>query len=251
MAMTDKTYLEFSYTPPDFFEESASYQMEWGTLMVEHGKAIYTLSSPVSNVSDELRAEVAEETSRVFNLRQVLVGRPYRLTGPDVVVHYGDGDTGRVIHVGLCEELNLSASVETMTIDESGRVTHDSRQERIDAHDGFMNSMIPKMGEATLRHMVSSLGRALSDPENEFVHLYELRDAASKKYGGEGPARAALGISKGDWSLLGRLANDAPLRQGRHRGVHAHQLRDATLEELSEARRVARTILDAYAKTLP
>jgi hypothetical protein len=91
----------------------------------------------------------------------------------------------------------------------------------------------------------------LREPGNELIHLYEIRDALSTKFGGERGVRAALlGISSSDWSMLGRLANDEPIRQGRHRGHHAGALRGATETELAQARAIARRMIDAYLRYL-
>jgi hypothetical protein len=103
---------------------------------------------------------------------------------------------------------------------------------------------------------VDSYVKAMQDPADELVHLFEIREAAWKHFGKkEAAVQKAFGIDKSKWrdfgwSELGRLANDAPLRQGRHRGKHANQLRDATPEELAEARTIARRFIEAFAATI-
>ena len=79
----------------------------------------------------------------------------------------------------------------------------------------------------------------LSDSESG-----DLRDS----FGGQKAAYAALGLSRRDWSRLGRLANDEPLRQGRHRGKKMGQLRDATPDELKEAQAIAVAMIEGYLK---
>ena len=75
--------------------------------------------------------------------------------------------------------------------------------------------------------MVDSYVKAMQDPANELVHLFEIREAAWKHFGKkEAAVQKAFGIDKSKWrdfgwSELGRLANDASLRQGRHRGMRA------------------------------
>jgi hypothetical protein len=97
--------------------------------------------------------------------------------------------------------------------------------------------------------MIESFGKSIDDPANELVHLYEIRDAAADHFGGEIAARTKLGLSKASWSELGRLANDEPLNQGRHRGRQSELLRDATADELDTARRIARQVLEAFVAT--
>ena len=98
--------------------------------------------------------------------------------------------------------------------------------------------------------MLQSYSWAVSFPDDELVYLYEIRDAATEPYGKQVAARNALGISKTDWDKLGSLANNEPLRQGRHRGSQTADLRNATEDELEEARRIAREIISGLAKTL-
>jgi len=90
----------------------------------------------------------------------------------------------------------------------------------------------------------------VNDPNNELVHLYEIRDTLSKKFGGENAACQALNISAAQWSRLGQLANNEPLRQGRHRGKNPGALRDATEAELTEARDITRQFVEAFLEYL-
>lgn len=94
----------------------------------------------------------------------------------------------------------------------------------------------------------SPVQASVKDPDNELVHLYEIGDALAKKFGDA--VRAKLGITRAQWSRFGRLANNEPLRQGRHRGKNAGNLRDATEGELQEARGIARTMIEAYLQFL-
>ena len=84
--------------------------------------------------------------------------------------------------------------------------------------------------------MLKSYQASAKDPDNELVHLYEIRDALVKKFGDSGALRTKLGITRNEWSRFAQLANVEPLRQGRHRGTKAGNLRDATEGELQEAR---------------
>ena len=79
---------------------------------------------------------------------------------------------------------------------------------------------------------------SVRDPANELVYLYEIRDALSVKFGSDRGARIALAITSSQWSRLGQLCNDEPLRQGRHRGKTRVALRDASEDELFEALRL-------------
>jgi hypothetical protein len=145
----------------------------------------------------------------------------------------------------------LICSVDGTVVDGSGNVLWDTKVDRIAAHAAELDSLAPKMLKSpTLRSLVESHSHSIDDPANELVHLYEIRDALRKHYGGERAARGALGIAKPEWNRLGALANDEPLRQGRHRGEHLPALRDASASELEEARSIAKRWILLFAQTL-
>jgi hypothetical protein len=89
-------------------------------------------------------------------------------------------------------------------------------------------------------------GNAIKYPENEFSYLYEVREALSKEFGGEKSVINTLAIDKKDYKELGRLANHEPVRQSRHRGVNVKDLRDASQDELIQARSIARQMIMRY-----
>jgi len=91
---------------------------------------------------------------------------------------------------------------------------------------------------------------AVRDPNNELVHLYEIRDALVVKFGGDAATRTTFRISRAQWSRFGARCNDELLRQGRHRGNNAGAFRDATEGELMEARGIARTMIESYLQYL-
>jgi hypothetical protein len=94
--------------------------------------------------------------------------------------------------------------------------------------------------------MLSFYKNAINDPDNELVHLFDVWEALAERFGGQRDAQIALGINKSECSKLGRLANNEPIFQGRHRGKKVGELRQATETELEEARGVARKMIKAY-----
>jgi hypothetical protein len=137
--------------------------------------------------------------------------------------------------------------VDFQLCDKHGNIIADSKRDRIERKKDFADLVSTfRPSDATLVSLLQSYDAAVRDPNNELVHLYEIRDALSVKCGGDEEARSALGISSADWSKLGRLCNKEPLRQGRHRGNISVALRDATESELAEARQIARGMIYAY-----
>jgi hypothetical protein len=250
--MATKTELEFNYEPSDYFEEAHYQRLSDGELRADEGKAVVVLDVPADPVPDVLRVRVSQEVESVFKLRQLLDRRPFRVLPPAAVQYGIAGVEGRAVFVSIDEVIHAHAAdhVDLVTTNASGEVIHDTRAERIAEHKRFISSLLPKMSNGTMRAMVDSYCKAIDDPANELVHLYEVRDAAKKYFGNGAAARSALSISRDDWGDLGRLADEEPLNQGRHRGNHAPNLRDGTPEELEQARGIARRIIDAFAKVI-
>src|SRR5205823_13025239 len=98
----------------------------------------------------------------------------------------------------------------------------------------------------TLNALLESYDAAVSHPTSELVHLYEILDALGKYYGGKEKALRQLQITQKEWQRLSGLANDEPLKEGRHRGKHS-KLRHATTDELGEARKIASHLIEAFA----
>lgn len=129
----------------------------------------------------------------------------------------------------------------------NGRV-HDTRKTRIEKQTEI------DLRAADLSHeypvvcrILESYERAVADPGDELVHLYEVWEAITGELGGEGVALKTLGLSKSNKNNLTMLANNAPVQEGRHRGAHhTKQLRAAMEEELGKARGFVRTLIDRY-----
>lgn len=87
---------------------------------------------------------------------------------------------------------------------------------------------------------------SVRDPDDEFVHLYEIRDALQKKFGNRKKAFKELGITDKEWKVIGDLADNQPLEQGRHRGKFVGVLRAAKRSELDAARKSAADFIEKY-----
>ncbi|MCB2218743.1 MAG: hypothetical protein KQH59_22000 [Desulfobulbaceae bacterium] len=130
--------------------------------------------------------------------------------------------------------------------DAAGNVIQDTRKERIQRRIGFVKLAANHLNNALAVALLRSYAAAVNDPRNELVHLYEIRDAPSRQFGGEAAAKSAANISRAEWFRLGQLSNDEPITQGRHRGKSLGSLREATNEELTEARGIARKMIEGY-----
>jgi hypothetical protein len=153
------------------------------------------------------------------------------------------GETGRFACSGSTADFRVT--------DRNGNIFNDSKRDRIEKKKSFAELVASHHATDTLlASLLQSYNASVRDPNNELVHLYEIRDALSTKFRGENATRKALSMSASRWSRFGQLCNDEPLRQGRHRGKTGGVLRDATEDELTEARGIAQAMIDGYLQYL-
>jgi hypothetical protein len=250
--MTIKTTLEWGFEPTEFFEASTPpFALPGGELVVEAGKAVYTLSTPLDPVPHAVRDAATQHVKAVFAAREMLIGRTFELNGPHVAQYLAGGIRNITIHPLGVSAMAMVGSVDFVVRDATGKVARDTKAERIATESQWVADVAPKLLQSPiLARMVESYNKSSRDPANALVYLYEILETAVKHYGGKTAAIKTLGVSAADWSELGRLANYEPLHEGRHRGATLSGLRHTTPEELNRAMSVALSIIEGLARQL-
>lgn len=245
----DRTEIEWNYTPADFFEAPYRTSRADYELLLEGGVARATLRVP-QEIDAGLQKRITSDVAAVLRSRQLLTHRPFQLHAPRVLQVRG-GKRNTVVSLRSAEAVTVGMSVDAVVTDSTGNVIADTRAERIRSQTDFIDAVAPKAARSpVLISLLESYSRAVEDPANELVHLYEIRDAIVKHHGNEQAARTTLGISSGEWSRFGKLANAEPVEEGRHRGRHPSGRRPATREELAEVRATASRLIEAFARTI-
>ena len=249
--MDDVVVLEWTFSPSDYFEEEIVIERDTYTMTIGHGTVEAWVDPAAYDQEHKMRSYLHNMLNDYFLGVQLSTHGVYTLSQASM---YKPLANGRKEHTIFLESIVSSSSVSAVDLvvkDKDGNIISDSRKERIDKVRR-LSELIAKHRpkDKVLNSVLISHQTALEDPHNELVHLYEIRDALSDKFGGENNARAELTVTKAKWSRLGKLANDEPLRQGRHRGRKVRELRDATKSELAEARSIARTMIEAYLEYL-
>jgi hypothetical protein len=239
--------LEWIFSPPNYFEDPIQVTRDKYVMTIANGKVEAGIDASVFDRDPFLRQSLDAALNDRFLGVQLLTHQPYQLSESTITRLHPDGRKDRFIELEA-EQLKLSGEIlDRQVMDKDGNVLMDTRRERIERKE-TLAELVEKYRakDAVVASLLRSYHAAVEDPDNELVHLYEIRDALSKRFGGDAEARSALGISSKSWATLGRLANDEPLRQGRHRGKAEGPLRDATENELTEARATARSMVEAY-----
>ena len=209
------------------------------------GKIEATLDPTDFSANPKIKDEIEESLHNRFRGAQLLSHKPYEITFSDKALIYPDGHREISIEVG--EMILVGEQCDIVVTDKHGNIVKDSKQERIEMIKALAD-LAEKHGERDrlAKTILGSYSASVMDPNNELVHLYEIRDALSKQFGGEQRACEALQISHTKWKKLGYIADNLPIKQGRHRGEFIGILRDATEGELQESREIASELVVAY-----
>jgi hypothetical protein len=243
--------LEWKFSPPNYFEEAIEISRQDYTMTIASGLARATIDSALYDANPSIRRELHDALNNRFLGVQLLTHRAYELCNSTMTRAHPDGRRDIFIEPEPARILLSGGVADIKVIDKDGKVISDTRRDRIEKKKSLAELVTThRATDRLLASLLSSYDAAVRDPNNELVHLYEIRDALAAQFGGENAVRSALGITSSQWSRLGRLCNDEPLRQGRHRGKTGGALRDASEAELGEARGIARTMIEVYLQHL-
>jgi len=243
--------LEWKYSPETYLEEPILIEFEGGGLEIKGGVAIAVIVPEVFHADESIREKLTAKIESRLHAVQIMTHKDFELSKPSRTDIREDGKKNHFLEVESCVMSMSVGTVDIVVHDKNGNVVSDSKRERIDKQHAFA-ALVDKHREhdATLDQMLKSYQQSVKDPKDELVHLYEIRDALSNKFGSKEGAIKALGITKGEWDEIGKLANTLPLKQGRHRGQSVGALREAEPVELEMARKSVVHLIDKYLKSL-
>ena len=239
--------LEWAYSPRDFFESPIEIARSDYPIDIASGTISAKLPASTFDADAQMKRRLHDSLFDRMRGVQLLTRKPFELSKPRLTRIEPDGRRHIYVELEGAVLTFIGGSVDFTITNANGKVVRDTKQERIGKKQELAE-LIAKYspGDSTLGAMLKSYATSTSDANNELVHLYEVRESLSVAFHGESKARGALSISRANWSSLGQLCNDEPLRQGRHRGKSLGVLRDATETELSEARNISRLMIEAY-----
>ncbi|MBZ5565847.1 MAG: hypothetical protein LAP13_25935 [Acidobacteriia bacterium] len=238
--------LEWTYTPTEFFEEAIHIGHEDYQMKIEGGKVEARIRPDIYDKIPMMRDALHEALNFRFLSRQFLTHKLYSLSKSSESRLYPDGRKNVRI---FAESIMMTCAVGSADIllkDTNGNVIIDSRQDRVH-REKELGTLVEKhrSKDKLIALLLKSYSDAVNDPKNELVHLYQIQEALTTRFGKK-KAPTKLGIDPTQWDGFKALADDKPLRQGRHRGRNADKLRDATEAELEQARTFVRKLIEAY-----
>ena len=238
--------LRWEYKPKTIFEERFIAELDGCHIVVDEGTVLASLPMVAGDTRSPLRHDVEAYVDSLFLGVQIATHKECELSRPSVSTPHEDGSRGYILE---CEPgvIRITGGQVDLTYTRTDGTVVDTRRERIQRKHGLSRaaaSFGPK--DEVLARMLRSYRSAIADVEDELIHLYEVLDSLSSAFGSQSDALRDLGMPKPAWSRLGQLCNDLPLHQGRHRGRVKQPIRDASAEELDEARRLAASFIESY-----
>lgn len=247
MSKVISVQLEWQYSPENYLEEPILIEFQGVELEIKDGVAVAAIAPEVFHVDELIREELTKKIESRLHAVQIMTHKDFELSKPSRTDIREDGKNNQFLEAELCVITSCVGTVDFVVHDKDGNVVSDSKRDRLDKQHALA-TLIDKHWEhdTTLDLMLKSYNHSVKDPNDELVHLYEIRDALANRFSSTRNAIKALGITKGEWDEIGKLANILPLKQGRHRGQSAGTLRDAEPAELEMARESAFHLINKY-----
>ncbi len=246
MRQASKTTIEWTYEPREFFEEEIALNFSGGLIAISQGKAPGEFDASRYDEGDVFRTEAHNFVESAFLAQQVQNHLAFTLAQPAIAREHADGRRDVSIFVNSVVMVMTVGTLDIVVRDASGKVTADSKAERLEKQSQFrtdVNRISPT--DVALRRMLQSFRNAIRDSDNMLIHLYEIRETLVTEFSGEKYARQSVNVSSTDWRKFGRLANNEPLLEGRHRGKHA-ALSKITPEEAAWALNFSQRLMEGY-----
>lgn len=242
-----KLALEWTYTPEDFFEQEIEIDSEEYSVKIGMGSIRTVLLKSIE--SEEYFNKIQEEMCDVFKSVQLENHSIFELSNYIIVNIKPDGTETKNIITNI--NLTFKTAVEYTISNANGISIVDSVENRKNKKLLLAkNTSEYCKKDQVFKNIVGSFSNSISDNENCFFHLYEILDSLTKTFGSVKRTQKILGITALKWNRLGKLSNYEPLIEGRHRGKNIGFLRNATIQELKEAREISKGIILLYLEYL-
>jgi len=236
--------IEWLFSPEDYIEHK--YKVGNIDFDISNGKVKATLPFSDYNADKNIREKLHNRVKAFFDAMMISKRKPYTLSKYPIME--GLNPDGKKHYTVIVEEESFPIREEIYFVinDAVGNVIRDTKAEEKQASLELAELSARHAADLTVSKLLQAYTTSISDPANEFVHLYEIKDSLKTRFGNESNVKKILGISDNDWKPIGKFPNDPSIRQGRHRGNRQGKLRDATNDELAIARQTAKNMILAY-----
>lgn len=155
-------------------------------MTITNGRVTAKVDSAIFEANHSVRDLMEKSLNDRFLAVQLLSHRPYELSKSSRTRVHDDGHCNVFLE---CEPgyIVLTGGIVDVTVtDRLGNVISDSRRDRIQRKRNLSALVLRHRGhDHSVDVMLKSYDAAVRDPQNELVHLYEIRDAISARLGGK------------------------------------------------------------------
>jgi len=246
--MSRKVKYKWHYKPDTFIEKVQQFEFEDIQIEISGGDIIAYLDIETHESNSNLYEELQNFIEDLLKGISISSHSDFSLNKGSIQKENEKGGNDVTVFLELANFTITGYDVDFRITDSEGNVIEDTKQERIKSHHEFAKLISSAPEDPLLDLLINSYKNAIQDPEDELVHLYEILEFLQTKLGGRNGIQKKLGISKNQMRKLATLSNTEPLNQGRHRGSNPENLRDATEQEIKEARVIAKDLISRYAR---
>lgn len=242
-----KVQLEWKYTPESYIEEPIRIKEEGFELSISDGVALARIEPSFHSQHSYIKEYLTGLIESRLLAVQIMFHGDFTLNKPSRSDLKRDGTKNIFLEVDPIVLKMSVGSVDFVVRDKDGNIVSDTKRDRLDKQKWFAKTVDKYRGvDSTLDQMLRSYQMAVKDPKNELIHLYEIRDAFSARFGKKKNAIKHLDITNHDWNIIGDFANIQPFEEGRHRGKSVGALRPAEKHELAMARKSVSYLVEKY-----
>lgn len=244
-----KAIFEWQYLPANLSGLEQRFDALGATLVIDRGTA---------------RAEMDESQFRAApdigdTLLLVIKARvaPFEhLAGTSLAFHHPPAltithDDGRPteIHAQGHASVRITDHMHFQLVDKNGIVTFDSELDSLNGAQAKAELLTKHATDSLLSRLLVSLGQSRNDPDDEFIHLYEILEALATRFGHNQRICGALGVDLDQVKNFHRVCNSLTTAS-RHRGLAKAPLVRPDATQYSFARGFAWELIVAYATWL-
>ena len=194
VAMNTIIVLDWKFLPPNYFEEAIEISRLDCTIRIADGQVHAKIDFAMYETKPRMREELHEALNERFLAVQLFTHRAYELSPPEVARVHPDGH--RDVFGELEDGLVVTYSGDFRVTDKDGNVIEDLKRDRVEKQKRLAELIASHEKDTALALVLRSYSTAVRDPNDELVHLYEIREALWSKFNKDGNAtKTALGIS--------------------------------------------------------
>lgn len=239
--------LEWSYTPKIYIEEPIEITEDYFELIIQDGKVLAKVQPLGFEKNSDFENYLDNKVRNHFCAVQINTYEDFNLSAPSKCGLKKDGSKNYFLKVESATITITAGRPDIVIKDRDGNIISDTKRDRLSKQKWFAEQIDKyRQNDIFLDYMLKCFDSAIKEKKHELFHLYDIRDALQKRFNGKKNAITILDITNSDWNILGDLANNQPLEQGRHKGQNVDILRPATQDELSKARNLALSFIEKY-----